>query len=75
MIVIVHYLGEKEDDYDYTEENKKSGWKYWDMEPVADNPKPDMTPKFKEKPRIYPKLDNDNDLATVCYFVEDYKVK
>ena len=53
------FLAEKEEDYDYNEENKKSGWKYWDVEPATHNPKPDITAQFTEKPRIYPKLHND----------------
>ena len=47
------HLVEKEDDYDYNEDDKKSGWKYWDMEPVTESYDNHKSSEFREKPRMY----------------------
>jgi len=44
---------EKEDDYDYNEDDKKSGWKYWDMEPVTESYDNHKSLELREKPRMY----------------------
>ena len=47
------HLVEKEDDYDYNEDDKKSGWKYWDMEPVTESYDNHKSLELREKPRMY----------------------
>ena len=47
------HLVEKEDDYDYNEDDKKSGWKYWDMDPVTQSYDNHKSLELREKPRMY----------------------
>jgi len=64
LIIASQPKAQKEEDYDYNEENKKSGWKYWDMEPVNESSNNDMSAKLKEKPRMYSEWENNNDLES-----------
>jgi len=64
LIIASQPKAQKEEDYDYNEENKKSGWKYWDMEPVNESSNNDMSAELKEKPRMHSEWENNNDLES-----------